>query len=48
MYRTDVDAVLVLDVYSKKTRKIPDEVIQQCKNRLKRYDAVVKDCRKNG
>lgn len=41
MYRVDFDAVLVLEVYSKKTRKIPDEVIQRCKQRLKHYDAVV-------
>ena len=33
MFRTDADAILVLEVYSKKTRKIPDEVIQRCKQR---------------
>jgi phage-related protein len=27
MYRLDPDAVLVVEVYDKKTRKIPDEVI---------------------
>jgi phage-related protein len=42
MYRTDADAVLILDVYSKKTRKIPDEVIERCKIRLKQYDEAVK------
>lgn len=42
MYRIDADAVLVLDVYPKKTRKIPDEVIERCKQRLKQYDAAVK------
>ena len=41
MYRIDADAVLILDVYPKKTRKIPDEVIRRCKDRLKRYDAAV-------
>jgi len=41
MYRADSDAVLILEVYSKKTRKIPDEVVSRCKDRLKRYDAVV-------
>ena len=30
MYRVDSDAVLVLEVYSKKTRRIPDEVIERC------------------
>ncbi len=48
MYRIDADAVLILDVYPKKTRKIPDEVIRRCKDRLKRYDTTVKDFRKNG
>lgn len=42
MYRIDTDAVLILEVYSKKTRTIPDEVIERCKQRLKNYDAAVK------
>ena len=42
MYRIDADAVLILDVYPKKTRTIPDEVIRRCKDRLKRYDAAVR------
>ena len=46
MYRIDADAVLVLDVYPKKTRKIPDEVIERCKQRLKQYDAAVKAAKK--
>ena len=42
MYRIDTDAVLILEVYSKKTQKIPDEVIERCQQRLKQYDTVVK------
>lgn len=42
MYRIDPDAVLVIDVYAKKTRKIPDEVIERCKRRLVRYDEAAK------
>jgi hypothetical protein len=42
MYRIDIDAVVILEVYGKKTRKIPDEVIDRCKDRLKKYDAIVK------
>jgi phage-related protein len=38
MYRADADAILVLEVYAKKTRKIPYDVIARCKRRLKRYD----------
>lgn len=42
MYRVDADAVVIVDVYSKKTRKIPDEVMVRCKQRLARYDAIIK------
>ena len=45
MYRVDTDAILVLEVYSKKSRKIPDEVIERCKQRLKQYDSVAKSKR---
>jgi phage-related protein len=41
MYRIDTDAVLILEVYAKKTRKIPDETIKRCRERLRRYDAVM-------
>ena len=46
MYRIDSDAVLVLDVYPKKTRKIPDEVIERCKKQLKQYDVTVRAAKK--
>lgn len=46
MYRIDPDAILILEVYSKKTPKIPDEVIERCQHRLKRYDEVVKAAQK--
>jgi phage-related protein len=46
MYRVDSDAILVVDVYAKKTRRIPDEVIQRCKQRLKQYDAAVRAAKK--
>ena len=46
MYRIDSDAVLVVEVYPKKTRKIPDEVIERCKKRLKQYDAAVRAAKK--
>ncbi len=38
MYRIDAAEILILDVYDKKTRKIPDQVINQCKKRLRNYD----------
>lgn len=48
MYRVDDDAVVVLDVYAKKTPKIPGEVVHRCKDRLKRYDKAAKSDRKGG
>lgn len=42
MYRIDPDAILILEVYAKKTKKIPQEVIDRCKKRLKDYDEAVK------
>lgn len=45
MYRLDSHAVLVLEVYPKKSRKIPDEVMARCRERLKRFDAAVKAVR---
>ena len=46
MYRIDADAILILDVYCKKTRKIPDEVIDRCKKRLTQYDEAVNALKK--
>jgi phage-related protein len=40
MYRVDATMVLVVDVYDKKTRRIPDEVIDRCKQRLKNHDVA--------
>jgi phage-related protein len=42
MYRVDPDVVLILEVYSKKTRTVPQEVIDRCKKRLKGYDEAAK------
>jgi phage-related protein len=42
VYRVDSDAVVVLEVYAKKTQKIPQAVISNCKRRLKNYDDTVK------
>lgn len=40
VYRTDPDAVLVLEVFEKKTRKTPDGIINICKKRLSDYDST--------
>jgi len=39
MYPIDVDAIVILGVFSKKTGKTPKRVIDLCKNRLKEYDS---------
>lgn len=46
MYRVDKDAVLIVEVYAKTTRKIPQEVIDRCQRRLKEYDAIAKEAAK--
>jgi phage-related protein len=46
MFRVDADAVLVLEVYAKKTRKIPDEVLERCQRRLREYDEAVREAAK--
>jgi len=38
LYRLDSDAVLILDVFSKKTRATPKEVIESCQRRMKLYE----------
>ena len=40
IYRLDDDAVVIVDVFSKKTARIPGRVIARCQDRLRRYDAV--------
>jgi len=38
VYRSDNDAVVILEVFSKKTRTTPRNVIDACRKRLKEYD----------
>jgi phage-related protein len=38
-YRTDPDAIIILEVYLKKTRKTPQKVLEICKERVKSYDS---------
>jgi phage-related protein len=38
IYRTDPDAVAILEVFEKKTRATPQRVIDACKRRLHAYD----------
>ena len=38
IYRLDTDAVVILEVFSKKTAKTPKAVIDICKRRIRKYD----------
>ena len=41
MLRVDSDAIVILEVFSKKTRATPKKVIEGSKRRLRRYDEAV-------
>lgn len=38
IYRTDADAILILEVFEKKTNQTPQQIILNCQRRLKSYD----------
>jgi phage-related protein len=38
IYRIDSDAIIILEVFSKKSRATPQPVINACKKRLRDYD----------
>jgi phage-related protein len=43
IYRADADAIVIADVFSKKTRATPQQVMEACKRRLRAYDAAAGD-----
>ena len=38
IYRVDNDAIVIVDIFEKKTQKTPKSVIESCKRRLRDYD----------
>ena len=38
VYRTDSDAIVILEVFEKKTKQTPKQVIDNCKQRIRKYD----------
>ena len=46
VYRIDIDAIVLVEVFSKKTGKTPKSVIALCQQRLKEYDSEAKKARK--
>ena len=41
VYRIDNDAVVIGDVFSKKTQATPKSAIDACKRRFREYDAII-------
>ncbi|MCI0488985.1 MAG: type II toxin-antitoxin system RelE/ParE family toxin [Blastocatellia bacterium] len=41
IYRIDDDAIVIADVFAKKTKTTPNTVIENCKRRFKLYDEAV-------
>ena len=42
IYRVDADAIVIAEVFSKKTEKTPKAVVEACRRRLKEYDSAGK------
>jgi phage-related protein len=40
IYRIDSDAIVIVEVFHKTTRKTPPEVIDACRRRLRAYDEI--------
>ncbi len=40
VYRIDPDAILILEVFAKKTPQTPQGVIDNCRRRFRQYDAL--------
>ena len=38
VYRIDKDAIVIVEVFAKKTNQTPQGVVETCKKRLKEYD----------
>ena len=39
IYRIDSDAIVIAEVFGKKTKKTPQEVLEVCKQRFRNYDS---------
>lgn len=39
VYRIDIDAILILEVFEKKTRKTPKDVVENCQRRIRIYES---------
>jgi len=46
IYRIFADAILILEIFEKKTNKTPKSIIDVCKQRVKRYETDIKKGKK--
>jgi len=46
MVRVDEDAVVILEVFSKKSQATPKKVIETCRKRLREYDQATRTARR--
>lgn len=40
IYRIDADAIIIAEVFKKKTQQTPKQVIETCQKRFKHYDSL--------
>ena len=43
IYRIDPDAIVILEVFGKKSQQTPKSVIEVCRSRLRRYNELSRD-----
>ncbi len=43
VYRVDEDAIVIVEVFAKKTRATPKKTIETCRARLRAYDRLIRD-----
>ena len=41
IYRIDSDAIIIVDVFAKKTQKTPPDVIEVARQRFRDYDRII-------
>jgi phage-related protein len=48
IYRVDQDAIVIAEVFAKKTQKTPDEIVRNSQRRLKEYDDASRQAKESG
>ena len=41
VYRVDPDAIVIAEVFAKRTRETPQRIVEVCRQRLAQYDRIV-------